>query len=264
MRFGILLLCCATAVPLVHAEPATIEAAYQQMYNLQFGAAHHTFAEWESQHPDDPLGPASDAAAYLFSEFDRLHILQAEFFTHDDHFITDHKLAPDPAIKKKFDQAIDDSLRLANLKPQDPNSRFATVLSHGLRSDYQALIEKRYSAAFKEMKTARSIAEQLLMDHPEYSDAWVAVGVENYMLSIKPAPIRWLLQLGGGEANRTLGIEKLKIAAAKGHFLLPFARLLLAVCALRDHNTGQAKGILESLAREFPHNPLYPEELARL
>ena len=33
-----------------------------------------------------------------FSEFDRLHILQSEFFTHDQHFITDHKLAPDPDV----------------------------------------------------------------------------------------------------------------------------------------------------------------------
>ena len=249
------------------AFPATttlVDLGYQQMYNLQFDAAHRTFAEWERQHPEDALGPASDAAAYLFSEFDRLHILQSEFFTHDQHFITDNKLTPDPALKQKFDAALDRALAVAAKNPNDANSRFAALLCHGLRSDYMALIEKRYMNSFKEMKVARTMAEQLLADHPEYHDAWVAVGVENYMLSIKPAPVRWLLRLGGGETDRTVGVEKLKITAQKGHYLLPFARLLLAVAALREHDTGSARDILEQLAKQYPHNPLYVQELARL
>jgi len=51
------------------------------MYNLDFDGAHQTFAAWERSHPDDPLGPVSNAAAYLFAEFDRLHILESELFT---------------------------------------------------------------------------------------------------------------------------------------------------------------------------------------
>lgn len=244
-------------------EPTTIDQGYRQMYNLQFDAAHRTFNEYQRLHPQDPLGPVSDAAAYLFAEFDRLHILQSEFFIHDEHFITDHRLTPDPAVKEKFEAALNNGTALANQQPQDPDARFASLLSHGLRSDYMALIEKRYGASFKEMKTARSMAEQLLMDHPKYYDAWVAVGVENYMLSTKAAPLRWLLRLGGGETDKTVGIEKLRLAAEKGHYLLPFARLLLAVAALREHHTDQARDILEDLAKEFPRNDLYVQELAR-
>ncbi len=56
------------------------------MYNLDFEGAHRTFAQWQQQHPEDPLGPVSDAAAYLFGEFDRLHILQSQFFIDDSSF----------------------------------------------------------------------------------------------------------------------------------------------------------------------------------
>jgi hypothetical protein len=140
----------------------------------------------------------------------------------------------------------------------------AAVLCHGLQSDYLALIEKRYPAAFREMKAGRSQAEQLLSAHPEYYDAWIAIGVENYMLSIKPAPLRWLLRLTGGQTDRGLGIDKLRLTAEKGHYLAPFARLLLAVAALRDRDKDKARNLLASLAREFPHNPLYTQELASL
>jgi hypothetical protein len=248
----------------LQAAPNLLDVGYQQMYNLEFEGAHHTFAEWQKSHPEDPLAPASDAAAYLFSEFNRLHILQAEFFVHDDHFYTDRKLTPDPALKQKFDEALSKSTELASRTPTQPNSEFASVLAHGLRSDYMGLIEKRYAAAFREMKVGRALSEQLLAAHPEYADAWIAVGVENYMLSVKPAPVRWLLRLGGGETDRALGIEKLRITADKGHYLAPFARLLLAVAALRDHAKDKARDILTALAKEYPHNPLYTQELSRI
>lgn len=241
-----------------------LDAGYRQMYNLQFDSAHRTFAEWERAHPQDPMGPVSDAAAYLFTEFDRLHILQSEFFVNDDHFYTDRTLAPDPVLKQKFLAALDQGSALAARSPQDPNAMFAAVLSRGLRSDYLALIEKHYTASFKEMKSARTLAEQLLASHPDLYDAWIAIGVENYMLSVKPAPLRWLLRLSGGQTDRSVGIEKLRLTAERGHYLAPFARLLLAVAALRDRDKDRARDLLAGLAREFPNNRLYVHELASL
>lgn len=257
------LLCAAAAAPAAVSE-SPLEQGYRHMYNLEFDQAHRSFAEWQSLHPDDAMVPASDAAAYLFSEFDRLHILQSEFFTHDQHFITDHKLTPDPALKQKFEASLSRAQALAARTPSDPNSMFAALLATGLHSDYLALIEKRYAASFQEMKQARMQAEKLLAAHPDRCDAWVAVGVENYMLSVKPAPMRWLLRLAGGETDRTVGIQKLTLASAKGHLLAPFARLLLAVASLREKDVPRAREILENLAREYPRNPLYTQELARM
>jgi hypothetical protein len=171
---------------------------------------------------------------------------------------------PRPICSPSSTAELDKGVTLANRAPEEPNSRFALVLAHGLRSDYLGLIEKRYLPAFKEMKVARTMSEQLLAVHPEYADAWIAIGVENYMLSLKPAAVRWLLRLGGGATDRGVGLEKLRITAEKGHYLLPFARLLLAVAALREHQPARARDILAELSKEYPRNPLYQEELARL
>ncbi|MFY9727940.1 MAG: hypothetical protein WB579_21565 [Bryobacteraceae bacterium] len=263
-RRVLILACSLCALAAAVSAETPLELGYRQMYDLQFADAHRTFQGWQNTHPSDPMGPASDAAAYLFGEFDRLHILQSEFFTHEQHFMTDHKLAPDPAVKLKLDAALNTARRLAASAPQDPDCQLATILANGLRSDYLALIDKRYAASFQEMKTSRVLAERLLAAHPGMYDAWIAVGVENYMLSVKPLPLRWLLRLAGGETDKALGIEKLTLAAEKGHYLAPFAKLLLAVAALRDHNTWRARMLLEGLVREYPHNPLYTQELARL
>jgi len=238
------------------------------MYDLQFEGAHRTFSAWEQLHPDDPLGPTSDAAAYLFSELDRLDVLQAELFLDDEKFKQSRKLTPDPATRQAFDKALTKSEQVAEgvlrRSPGDENALLAEIMNRGLRSDYLALIDKRYLASLGYMKSAGILAQKLLAINPSCYDAYLAGGVENYILSLKPAPVRWLLRMYGAQTDKDLGIEKLRLTAEKGHYLLPFARLLLAVAALRDKNRNQARNLLAGLAQEFPHNRLYQRELERL
>lgn len=256
--------CVAGSVP---STPA-IELGFHQMYNLDFDEAHKTFANWEKDHPADPLGPASNAAAYLFAEFDRLNILHSEFFVEDSMFKRRPKVVPDPAVRDAFDRELSKAEHLADevlaRSPQETQAMFAKSMTLGLRADYTALIDRHYLESLKVMKTGRALAEKILSINPDYYDAYLAVGVENYLLSLKPAPVRWVLQMNGAETDREIGIEKLKLTAEKGNYLMPYARLLLAVAALRKKDRTQAKDILSDLSHQFPHNRLYAEELARL
>ena len=246
-----------------------LEQGYREMYNLQFPEAHRLFQEWERTHPNDPLGPVSDGAAYLFAEFDRLRILQSEFFTDDEGFFKKQRnLQPDANAKRNFEAALARSEQLANAvlakNPSDEDAGFATLLRIGLRSDYLAFIEKRNIAALSEVKQSRTIAENLLKQHPGCADCYIAVGLENYMLSLKPMPVRWLLRLGGAQTDKQTGIERLRITAEKGHYLRPFAKLLLGIAALRDKDVTTARRLLGELSVEFPKNQLYREELSKL
>jgi hypothetical protein len=248
--------------------PLTLKQGYHEMYNLQFSDAHQTFHDWQQSHPDDPMGPTSDAAAYLFSEFTRLGILRADLFVNDKDFKQRHARTPSPAVTKAFDSALSRSDQLAQAalekSANDADALFAEVMNLGLRTDYQALIEKRNLASIVTMKQGGVLAERLLKIDPTCYDAYLAVGVENYILSLKPAPIRWLLRLYGAQTDQSVGIAKLRVTAQKGCLLRPYARLLLAVAALRDRHQEQARDLLQGLAREFPNNALYRQELAKL
>src|SRR5438270_9590053 len=78
---------CPVAM-LATSSPDPLQEGFNRLYNLSFDAAHRSFKSWEQTHPADPRAPVFDAAAYLFSEFDRLHILQSEFFVNDRNFET--------------------------------------------------------------------------------------------------------------------------------------------------------------------------------
>jgi hypothetical protein len=73
-----------------------------------------------------------------------------------------------------------------------------------------------------------------------------------------------MLRLGGIKGDREEGLHDLELGAERGHYLAPFARIVLAVARLRQHNHEDAVQLLVGLRRQFPHNPLFAEEIARL
>lgn len=246
----------------------SLDVAYRQMYNLQFREAHATIRGYEQLHPGDPFGPTSDAAAYLFNEFDRLDVLQTELFVDDEVFKHRKRPDADPGIREAFERDLAESNREADAilehSPNDRNALLSKVFDSGLEADYLSLIEKRNLEALHYTKNGGLLAEKLLAVAPDCYDAYLAVGVENYLLGLRPAPERWLFRLYGAEANKDRGVRTLELTAQKGHYLQPLAQLLLAVAALRDKDSNRAKELLRNLAQEFPKNPLYQKQLERL
>jgi len=245
-----------------------LDAGFKSLYDLNFGAAQAQFSDWKARYPDDPLGPAAAASAYLFQEFDRLGVLQSELFRDDQTFQRRKKLMPDPRLKELFDSELTLAEMLAVKRlakyPASVNALLAMTMVDGLRADYAALIERNNGTSLAYIKKGRRSAERLLMVNSSCYDAYLALGVENYILGTKPAPLRWLLRAGGANTNRDEGLREIELTAKRGHFLQPFAKLLLAVAALRRHDQENAKLILSELHREFPHNLLYENELAHL
>jgi len=238
------------------------------MYDLKFDEAHSVFAAWKQSHPNDPLGPASNAAAWLFSELARLGALESELFVDDSRFRERAKLRPDPARKALFVQEIAQADRLADAVLQrsgaDSHALFVKSMTLGLRADNAGLIEKQSLAALSYTKESRVYAERLILAKPDAADAYLGPGLENYLLSLKPAPLRILLRVTGSNVDRERGLEQIRETALHGHYLEPFAKLLLAVAALRDKNPARARELLGELHRRFPDNELYKREIDRI
>jgi hypothetical protein len=263
--FFVLWPCARASTPLTGTP---LNDGYHALYNLDFASAHTHFQQWITDHPEDPLGPASDAAAYIFTEFDRLGVLDIELFADDGRFESRKRPAIDPAIKQGFNDRIAQSERLADAaierNPRDANAFYCKAVTSGMQADWASLIDRHEYGAYKFSELASKNAKQALALNPTLYDANLAIGIENYMLSLKPAPIRWILGMAGAGTNKDEGVRLLKLTAEQGHYLAPFARLMLAVGELRDGRTQQGKAILMGLSQEFPQNTLYQRQIGRL
>lgn len=258
-------------VPALHADGTAtlnLERGYRDLYLLRFDEAERQFQEWSAQFPFDARGPVSQAAGDLFAELHRLGVLESQFFVNDQNFQSRTKLQPDPQLRTRFYARLAAGERVANdrlkIAPNDPDALFAVTLVYGLRADYLALIQKENMKALKDTKRAAESAEKLLKIEPTYYDAYLATGVSNYLVGSLFAPLRWFLRLGGYTGDRDEGLRHLEITAKQGRLLAPLARLLLAVASLRAGEPERARRILVSLRDQFPSNPLFSQEIARI
>jgi len=124
--------------------------------------------------------------------------------------------------------------------------------------------KQQFQTALSFTKAANGYAERLLAEDPDYYDAYVATGMGKYIIGGKAAPVRWLLRLGGLKGDQAEGVHDLTLAAEHGHYLKPFAKILLAFDDLRHKNKAAARARLAELHSQFPNNPLFTQELAKL
>src|ERR1051326_3060285 len=195
-------------------------------------------------------------------------ILQSELFASDDRYTTRQPVAPDSSSRERFESALERSEKLANqalaTNQSDENALFALALVYGLRADYAALIEHHDFAALRFSQTGNGWAQKLLAISPRFYDAYVPTGIQKYLVSLKPAPVRWILRLRGIKGNQDEGIRELQLASSKGLYLGLFASILLAVAHLRKQEREEALTLLIGLREQLPHNSLFLEEVVKL
>jgi hypothetical protein len=264
-----LVLLMAAAIPASAQLPsAGLDRGFGRLYDLDFTGAQQEFESWEKLNPENPMGPASEAAAILFSEFNRLGVLEAQFYESDSVFAARRKYEADQEQRARFEKRLTRTEDLAKSRlsrdARDRDALMAMTFAAGLRSDYAALIEKRNLASLHYTKEATAWATQLLAAYPDCYDAHLAGGVSRYVIGSMAAPVRWFLRLGGVAGDKAGGIAELQTTAAKGQLLAPFARILLAIAYVREKDLAGARVLLLALQKDFPENTLFGRELARL
>jgi len=245
-----------------------LDTGFRLLYELKFSEARAQFEAWQKSHPQDPLGYASEAASYLFEECYRQGVLTSDFFLDNKRFLGEIPLKPDPQLRAAFfasdNRAQDLAQLLLKTNPDDPNALFAMSLSLGMQADYASLIDKHQLDSLKKIREADTYSKRLLKVAPEAADAYLGLGTANYIIGSLPGTKKLFLGLAGIHGDKKKGIEQLETAAKYGHYLRPFAKILLALTALREKTPEVARAQLTELVAEFPENSLFASELAKL
>ena len=243
-----------------------IDLAFARLYNFDFQGAHAALSRHIAANPEDPIGYAVRSSTYLFYEMDRLSILESEFFSSDKRIAEEKKLKPDPVIKTKLLKSIDDAQSRAqtrlNVNPNDQDALFAMCITSGVQTDYTAL--KKQIGSLSLVKKGALYAQRLLKVNPNFYDAYLTTGMTEYVIGSLPFFVRWFVKVDNINGNKEEGIKTVELVARKGHYLKPFAKILLAVANLREKRPRVAEQILAELVQEYPENPLFKKELAQL
>ena len=255
-------------IPGLHAAATPFDEAFTDLYNFNFPAAHQVLDKYIAENPNDPMGYAVRSSAYLFVELDRLGILESQFLTDDKQIAKKEKVQPDPAIRAKFMKAVEDTQSRASSilakDPTDKNALFAMSMSEGVSTDYMAFVEKRQISSLTPAKQSNNYAQRLLKVDPQFYDAYMTTGLSEYLVGSLPFFVRWFVHFDNVDGNKQTGVRNLQLVAREGHYLKPFAKILLGIIALREKRPAEAQRLLQDLSTTYPGNRLFRAELLRI
>jgi tetratricopeptide (TPR) repeat protein len=252
--------------PAFHTVPE-LTAAFNLLYEQKFTEARNAFESWESNDPREPFGEVAIAATYLYEEMYRQGALTSDFFLNEKRFLHGIDGKPDPEHMAHFRGALARTRELARGKQmtnsKDPEALFALTLAAGMESDADSILEKKQLEALKRMKEANEHAKQLLARHPDATDAYIAMGIANYIIGSLNPGFRFALWFGGIHGDKKLGMEQVRKTAENGRYLRPFGKIMLALAARREKQNALAQKLLRELSEEFPSNDLFASEYAK-
>jgi hypothetical protein len=265
--FALVLILCTAASA---GPPApSLDEAFQDLYNFDFSATHQILNQYVAQHPEEAMPYAVRAAGYLFSELDRLGILESEFLIDDARIAKKGPpLTPDPVVRAQLIKALDDAQARANaILARDPNDRtalLAMVIAQGVTVDYMAFVEKHQFRSLTPAERSNSYAQRLLRLDPKFYDAYLTAGLSEYMVGSLPFFIRWFVRFDNVEGDKAKGIRCLELVSREGHYMRAFAQILLGIIDLREKRPRDAQKLLSDLSEKYPGNPLFRKELLKL
>lgn len=241
-----------------------LDLGFAELYHLRFNEGRKIFQEFGRANPENPLAAASEAASYLFEEFEAHSVLTSEFFLDDDRLLDGIKGQPNAARMKSFESVSAKAKALSDAVVQkqtnDADALMAGTMVIGMRANASVLIYKEKLEALRLTREGEAWGRRLLAASPDRKDGYMALGASSYIIACLPFYKRAIVRLGGIKGDRQTGMDQMAEAARNGRLLRPYAKILLALACLRENQPARARTLLGELVTEFPSSPLFKRE----
>jgi tetratricopeptide (TPR) repeat protein len=248
------------------SDPVSI--AIDHYRNLEYEAAKQQLRGWLDTHPTDLRASNYLATATLYDEmFDR-GVLESSVYGEGGDIFKASKVPVTPAFQQELLSILDKSQQLAEERlksnPNDKDAMYWAGVSHGTRATYHFALRKEYMPALHEASAAYKYHNDLLKIDSDYVDAYLVVGMNNYVVGSLPWYVKVLASLSGRHGDREEGIRQVKRVTETGNYAREDAKVMLAVLAQREKKHAQALALYQGMAHSYPRNYLLQDEVANL
>ncbi len=252
-------------------DPGFMERAqdgFTNIFNLDYDQARQVFASLEKDYPQHPAPPLYLASIYWLEEMLRRQDLTLNRFIAPAYFSKKTNQVIPPRNRTAFFQALQRCEARANtiLKRncRDRDARYFLGTAYGLRSSFAITIDHSLREAFSNGNRAYSYSRRLIEEDPTYYDAYLTVGVYEYIVGSIPWYLKWMAFVIGAHGSKQEGTAHLGLASEKGQYVRNEAKLVLMVLDVREHRHADALEIARFLNEKFPRSYLFPLNVAQI
>ncbi len=214
-----------------------IQEGINSIYDIDFPAALDKFQQAKSLAPNDMRGPFFESTVYFW---------KAMFNTNKNDYETylDHS----DKIIKRCEDATD-----AN--PDDLDAQFYMGWTYTIRATLIYLIDQNVIKAASDVKDGNKALTFVIEKNPAYYDAYLGLGIYNYMLGMIPRKLKFLTDILGFKGDREAGKKQLTLASEKGTYTTTEAKFYLTLLSWREENYTAAEDYASQLINLYPKSP---------
>ena len=237
---------------------------YEALYNLDYESARKRFREMIQIAPDNPSGPQCFAASLWVEQLNQSWELKATLYSTKAY--TDGKQKATPAQAAEFRKWIRQTKTLAEAKlkqnPRDVEALYFLGAAEGLDAAYSAAVEKKYRSALNKGSDAVDRHKEVLKLTPEFRDAELTIGLQNYIVGSLPLPLKMIAGTMGVRGSKKRGLETLERVSVEGKWARDLARVLLIDLYKREKRWKDAVATARVLSEKYPRNYLFKLQMA--
>jgi hypothetical protein len=255
-----------------HSDPLNsdpmVRELYEHFYILDFDGSLSRSETVLKAHPQEPMAYGYELMVTVFRELYHQDLLDTTYYAHDS-FLTSKRNVPVPeATRQRIETLTDTGIKLCDdrirANSNDKNAYFARGYIRGMHAVFITLVDHSFVAAARQGYAARGDSEQVLKTDPEYADAKMAVGIQQFAVASLPRWVRMVVGIVGVGGNKERGLALLRDAAAQGVVTKVESRTVLSLFLRHDARYPEALAEQHGLAVEYPHNYLFRLEEANL
>lgn len=242
-------------------------AGFDSLYNIDYAMAGAKFEEMIILNPEHPAGHFYLATTQWLLILNSMRRLQIGLYT-DDSFFAGSGDTVDPQLDRKFRDAITKAVNVAQARvrknPNDIEGLYFLGAAYGMLAGYEATVTRRFKKALDNGSRGVDYHLKVIKIDPNYADAYLSIGLYNYVVGTLPWVIRWGLKLVKVSGNLQRGLAEIRKAMDYGKYASDDARTVLIAIYQREEDYGEALRLLEELALKYPRNYLYRLEHASI
>jgi tetratricopeptide (TPR) repeat protein len=204
----------------------------------------------------------------VFRELYHQDLLDTTYYAHDS-FLTSKRNVPVPqATRDRIESLTNSAIALCDRQikenPNDKNAYFARGYARGMHAAFITLADHSYVAAARQGFASRGDSEQTLKIDPDYADAKMAIGIQQFAVASLPRLLRIMVGIAGVNGNKEKGLALLRESAAHGIVTPIESRTALSLFLRHDARYPEALAVQHGLAQQYPHDFLFRLEEANL
>jgi tetratricopeptide (TPR) repeat protein len=255
-----------------HTDPINltpqVREAHEHFYNLDYDGALSRFETIQHANPQSPIATGYVLMVLIFRELYHQDLLDTTYYAHDS-FLTSKRSVPVPqATRDRIEQLTSSAIALSDQQihdnPNNANAYFARGYARGMHAAFITLVDHSYVAAARQGLASRNDSEQALKIDPNYADAKMAIGIQQFAVASLPRILRIMIGITGVTGNKEKGLDLLRESAAHGLVTNIESRTALSLFLRHDARYPEALAVQHGLAVEFPRDYLFRLEEANL